>query len=207
MPLEDFVADAPDIAARVMYELLGRRWVWPPVTTTDRVEIPSNQNFLILEGRPVIDVIECVLYRGTSPAEDLEYVVENKHRLRFTDIPQLHNSFCWGSSNSIEVTYTYGSPPPKEVEAAIEALTQELIMAYNGDEECALPERVQSLTRNGISIQFAADDFLEHGRTGIERVDSALRHFNPGNAKRRARVYSINNPPPRRRNTSQQAGS
>lgn len=207
MPLEDFAADAPEIAARVLYELLGRRWVWPPVTTTERVEIPSNQNFLLLDGRPVISIEECVLYRGNAAALDLEYVLENKFRLRFTDIPQLRNNRCWGSSNAIEVTYTYGSPPPLEVEAAIEALAQELVLGYNGSEECRLPPHIQALSRNGITMAFPTHEFLDNGRTGIEEVDAAIRHFNSGNAKRRARVYSVNNPPPRRRNTSQSTGS
>jgi len=56
----------------------------------------------------------------------------------------------WSSSN-VEVTYTYGSPPPTAGRAAARILALELVKLYEGDDTCALPQRVTSVARQGVS--------------------------------------------------------
>lgn len=202
--------EAQAIATRVMYELLGRRWVWPAVTTTERVEIPAGQDWISLEGRPVISIASVTLRRANSTSSLVDYVLENKHRLRLaTPTPySLTSQVCTGPRPSYDITYTYGSPPPLEVEVAIEKLAEEIALSYNNPDDCALPDTVTSATRQGISMQFAsAQDFLDRGRTGLTVVDNVLARFNSAGTRRRATVYSVNKPPPRRRDTVQESGS
>ena len=201
--------EAHQIAVRVIYELLGRRWIWPAVTTTESIEIAPNQRWVSLEGRPIISVDSVVLSRPGITPTNISYEIENKHRLRFTDPHQIWYlspgpSRCCGSPMTLEVTYTYGSEPPLEIEKAIEALTEEIMLSYNDPDECSLPDTVTSVTRQGLTMQMlTATDFLSKGITGISTVDRTIALFNPANVRRKARVFSVNKPPPRRKNTTQ----
>lgn len=202
----EYSGDVEDIAARVMYELLGRRWVWPAITTTETVQLVAGQSVIVLNGRPVTD-IESVNLVGAT--EQLPYTLENLYRVRLSKPPNavwpvLARTQGFGRCDyprSIEVRYTYGSQPPYEVAFAIEVLAAELLKAMN-DEECRLPQRVSSVSRNGINMTVLdPQDFLEDGKTGIEEIDAALSRFNPTKAKRPARVFGRMTPPPVRTNT------
>jgi hypothetical protein len=55
-----------------------------------------------------------------------------------------------------------------------------------------LPERVQTITRQGVTVGFLdPQDFLEKGRTGITMIDLWLRSVNPRGISRRARMYAV----------------
>jgi hypothetical protein len=201
--------DAAEIAQRIMYELLGRRWVWPAVTTTETVEIGPRQQVIVLHGRPVVDVESVTLEGSTDP---LAYTVENKHRIRLTRAAMAGDywptgrllGYCPGPRR-IAIRYTYGSPAPAEVQLAIDVLAEEFQKVIDGDiGECRLPDRVTSISREGMNMTLLdPQDFLDQGRTGIEEVDQALSRFNPTHARRPARVYGRANRPPVRTNTIQ----
>lgn len=204
--------DNQEIAERVLYELLGRRWVWPAVSARDAFQNPSQR--IHLPGRPVIS-IESV----TADGEVITgWRLENKATIRlsrnccsgstgtWTDSPFVltgggivQNVISPRVCREVIVEYTYGSPPPEQIEKALDSLTCELDKAYSGDDSCRLPERVTSISRQGIDMTILdPQDFLENGLTGIVEVDLAIRVFNPSKAKRRARVYSPEFLPARR---------
>ncbi|AKJ72557.1 head-tail adaptor [Gordonia phage GMA2] len=204
--VEITIEEATDVARRLMYELLGRRWVWPAISTTETLDVPSGQKWVSLEGRPIITVRSVTLSRpGAAPVE-IAYEVENKRRLRFTGSPY-YNTICGGGSlMRVTVDYSYGSKPPLEVEKAIEALADQIFAAYTDPENCELPETVTSISRQGISMQMlTASDLLEKGLIGIGDIDRAISHFNSSKAVRRAKVFGAAKPPPRRKNTTQAA--
>lgn len=96
----------------------------------------------------------------------------------------------WSPFN-IEVTYTYGTPPPSSGRAAAKILATELVKLYEGDETCALPQRVTSVSRQGVSYTVLDNqDFIEEMRTGLYAVDLFLKTVNPDRARARARVFS-----------------
>lgn len=96
----------------------------------------------------------------------------------------------WNPFN-VEVTYTYGTPPPSAGRAAAKLLATELVKMYEGDDTCALPQRVTSISRQGVSYTILDNqDFLENMRTGIYAVDMFLKTANPDKARARARVFS-----------------
>ena len=60
-----------------------------------------------------------------------------------------------------------------------------------GDADCALPEQLISLSRNGVEVQVADPNlFLENGLTGIQEVDLFIRSVNPNKLMNRPRIYS-----------------
>jgi hypothetical protein len=70
-------------------------------------------------------------------------------------------------------------------------LAIELVKSYEGDETCALPQRVTSVARQGVSYTVLDDqDFIDNMRTGLYAVDLFLKASNPDKARARARVFS-----------------
>lgn len=91
------------------------------------------------------------------------------------------------------VTYRYGKEPPLAGVAACAELATEFGRAGSSspDQQCALPRRLQSVTRQGISFA-ALDDmaFLSEGLTGLYAVDLFIRSVNPHGRAQAARVWS-----------------
>lgn len=103
----------------------------------------------------------------------------------------------------MEVTYTWGSPPPPLGVTAALDLANEFVKAIECPDECQLPERITSVSRQGVSFQvFDAQDFLNDGRVGIYSVDVFLKAVNPDRAQKRARVFSPDMMKVRRRTSS-----
>lgn len=104
----------------------------------------------------------------------------------------------WNPAN-IEVTYTYGTPPPTMGRAAARLFAIELVKYYEGDETCGLPQRVTSVSRQGVNYTILdQQSFIDEGKTGIYIVDLFLKTTNPDKAKARARVFSPDTPRARR---------
>ena len=103
------------------------------------------------------------------------------------------------SPSQVEVTYTYGSPPPSAGRAAARVLATELVKLYEGDDTCALPQRVTSISRQGVSYTLLdSQDFIDELRTGIYAIDLFLKTANPDKARARSRVFSPDQPRARR---------
>lgn len=62
-------------------------------------------------------------------------------------------------------------------------------------QDCALPQQLASLSRNGIEVQVADPTaLLENGLTGIAMVDLWIKTVNPARRPHRSRVYSSDIP-------------
>lgn len=78
-----------------------------------------------------------------------------------------------------EVTYFRGMPVPAVMAAAAGQLACEYAKACIGA-PCVLPQRVTSISRQGLSVSLTdVDVLLSHGLTGIYTVDQVIRQFNP----------------------------
>lgn len=75
--------------------------------------------------------------------------------------------------DTFAVTYRSGSSVPTGGKIAAGTLACEFAMAAQGDPECGLPQRVQTFTRQGVSVA-TLDEFddLKEGHTGIWLIDS-----------------------------------
>jgi len=101
----------------------------------------------------------------------------------------------------IEVSYTYGQPPPKTGQMAALALATQFFFLWSGREsECSLPDRVTSVSRQGVDwVLLDNQDFLDDLKTGIYIVDMFLKSVNPDKARVKAKVFSVDLPRGRRR--------
>lgn len=81
--------------------------------------------------------------------------------------PLAPNSPAW------TITYKRGYEVPQGGQIAAYTLACELSMALCGDSGCSLPQRVQSITREGVTMSIL-DGFegLEEGKTGIWDIDA-----------------------------------
>lgn len=104
----------------------------------------------------------------------------------------------WTPTN-VEITYTYGTPPPTAGKAAAKLLAIELVKLYEGDDTCALPQRITSISRQGVNYSILdSQDFIDNMRTGLYAVDMFLKASNPDKARARTRVFSPDTPRARR---------
>lgn len=139
-------------------------------------------HLLKLRGAPVIEVTAVRV--GGSDLDPSAYVVYDHS---FIAAPNK----CWATCDDIEVRYSYGTGPPPLGQIAAAALADQYILAMADDDECALPQRVTQISRQGMSWTLLdPQDFLDKGRTGIYQVDLFLATVNPDGARLRARVFS-----------------
>jgi hypothetical protein len=92
---------------------------------------------------------------------------------------------------TLEVHLVHGIPVPPDGVRAAATLACEVARACAGDKECRLPRRVQSISRQGVTMMVLDPlDVLDQGRFGIPEVDYFVRSVNPNNLDRRAVVAS-----------------
>lgn len=104
----------------------------------------------------------------------------------------------WTPCNT-EITYEYGATVPMAGKMAAKTLATEFAKLWSGDEECMLPQRVTSVSRQGVSYTILDNqEFIDELRTGLYAVDLFLKTVNPDNARRKSKVFSVDNPRARR---------
>lgn len=104
----------------------------------------------------------------------------------------------WTPCNT-EVTYSYGIPVPVAGRMAARKLALEFARLWSGDEDCELPQRVTSISRQGVSYTIIDNqEFIDELRTGMYEIDLFLKVVNPDNARRKAKVFSTDRPRARR---------
>jgi hypothetical protein len=146
-----------------------------------------------LRGRPVQSIALVTNLADNTTISPDDYDVINHAVLQFHYI----------LNADVEVTYSYGNPPPTMGKMAARQLAIEFAMLWSGDEDCSLPQRVTSVTRQGISYTLLdAQDFIADLRTGVYAVDLFLKTTNPDRAVQRARVFSPDIPRGKRKSTS-----
>jgi hypothetical protein len=134
-----------------------------------------------LRGYPVRSIVDVWINGCRLPRDD--YVLLDKSVLGLMN-PESCGATC------IVVEYQFGTGVPAGGKNAVARLAEELLRSSQGT-ECALPERVTSISRQGMSWTLLdPQDFLDDGRTGIYEIDLLLRALNPTRALARPRVFS-----------------
>jgi hypothetical protein len=104
----------------------------------------------------------------------------------------------WTPCNT-EVTYEYGAAVPMAGKMAARTLAMEFAKLWAGDDDCQLPQRITSVSRQGVSFTILDNqEFIEELRTGLFAVDLFLKTTNPDNARRKSKVFSPDAPRARR---------
>ena len=106
-----------------------------------------------------------------------------------------------GEPDTWTVTYTHGIPVPAGGLIAAGLLACELAKAACNDSSCGLPQRVQSITRQNVTVAVLdAFDDIDTGHTGIWLIDSWVASIMK--PPRPSRVYSPDIPRPSPRRTT-----
>jgi hypothetical protein len=93
------------------------------------------------------------------------------------------------------ITYAVGEAPPVSGSQAAVDLAVQMHLDRVGDSSCLLPIRMQSFSRQGISVEVLDTmEFLDNGRTGLYSVDLFLAAINPKGRGQRATVWSPDTP-------------
>lgn len=151
----------------------------------------SSLSRIRLRGKNVQEVhLVRSMYNGQVINPDSYYVAEHSTLIAYKGTP-------WPPGN-LEVTYTYGAQVPTSGRMAAKLFAIELIKYWSGD-DCALPDRVTSVSRQGVSYTILDNqDFLENMRIGIYAIDLFLKTANPSKALAPSKVFSVDVPRARR---------
>jgi hypothetical protein len=144
-----------------------------------------------LRGRPIVKIIAMRNKTGKILDPSSYYLVDHSTIHVVAGTP-------WTPCNT-EVTYTYGTPVPAAGRMAARILAIEFAKLWAGDDDCALPQRITSVSRQGVSYTIIdSQEFIDELRTGVYAIDLFLKTVNPDNARRKAKVFTPDVPRGRR---------
>lgn len=198
----DFACDleeAAQIASEILYSLSGKQFpgiceatVRPcgPCGCNDTCSCRPPQ--IVLDGQVIS--VDSVMVDGVTLDEG-EYRLDPGSRLvRLNDErwPCCQDlTLANTEDGTFEVTYTFGQEPPQSGKRAASLLACELGKSCTPGVACALPQRVTSITRQGVSMALLdPQDFLNDGRVGIYEIDLFLKSVNPSGLLAPPRVYN-----------------
>lgn len=161
-------------------------------TTLHTVELPM----------PVSSIVE-VKVNGT-PLVSGSYTLYDFHTLVRTDGQEwpLRNDLNLPDTavGTWSITLTHGTAVPVAGRMAVAELTRELALACVGDGSCKLPQPVQQLVRQGVTMTFLdPNEVFADGKIGLYRSDLFISTFNPQGIAARAQVIDVDGPRHRRR--------
>lgn len=171
-------------------------WGW--CLCGDSCSCAGNQR-ISLGAYPVVEVTE-VKVDGVVLDPSL-YRLDDRRVLTRLEDPDGSNP-GWPSTQHLDladtedgtwsVSFTWGEDPPPAGVRAAAVLACELAMACDPDtaEQCRLPKRVTSITREGVTMVLSPSDFLTDGKTGLWEVDLFLAAANPAKVQQRAQVWT-----------------
>lgn len=102
--------------------------------------------------------------------------------------------------DTFSVTYNIGVTVPAGGQVAAGVLACQMGKAACGDKGCQLPQRLQSLTRQGVTMTVldSYGQLYMHGTTGLWIVDSWVASINASNKRAGMRIASPDRRPTRR---------
>src|SRR4029453_3850646 len=154
---------------------------------------------------PVSSIVGVTVNGASLPvsgSEGFNYFVLDQQWLVRTD-----TAACWplcadqnlgpGDPDAFEVTYLRGKEVPTALAQGTASLACEYAKACIGA-PCRLPQRVTSISRQGVTISVAdIDSVLRNGLSGLWELDQLIMAINPYGLKGRTRFYSPDLPEPR----------
>ena len=146
---------------------------------------------------PVSSITSVVIDGATMPASAYQlYDYRDLIRQDGGEWPRCNNlSVPDGSPGTWSITAVYGEDVPMLGRMAVGELAAEFAKAIACDASCQLPQPVQQLTRQGVSMSFLdPNEVYANGRLGLRLSDMFLSTYNPDGLRAAARVYSVDHP-------------
>lgn len=140
-----------------------------------------DQKVALLPDPPVTSIVD-VTIDGVALVAETDYIAELPAGL-VRRVGDTH----WPTDGTARITYTHGIAPPLGGQRAAVLLAIELGKSWTG-QKCALPKRVETITREGLSIGMATT--MNGWRTGIWDIDAWIASVNPHMMSRRASAWS-----------------
>lgn len=204
------LSEAVDTASLLLYELSGRQYSGLCEITVRPTHTATCMDFLGYFGwssnyplplYPLLNTCNChnlqEIDLGAYPLYSITYVkidgvTLSSSAYRIDDFRHLVriDGSTWPTSqdlslastaaNTFEVKFKYGRTVSATAKRAAGRLAMELAKAYSG-QKCKLPERMQTMSREGVTVQFVADNFeyFTSRKTGIYEIDIFLSAINP----------------------------
>lgn len=211
-PAGVYTSEAIHTASFVLYKLTGEKY--PGISTsTDAITSPqSNPDYTTQpslvgggiyniprgggSGRRELDLRQKPVLKVLSVTIDGQVLSPTQYSLRNNSyiVRKSPNVWMLGPNTEVLVTYTHGSKPPRAGKAAATRLANEIILWYAGDGRCALPERISSVSKQGVSYTVLdPQDFIEQGKTGIYSVDAFIAAANPDKQRKKPAIFHSGN--------------
>jgi hypothetical protein len=156
---------------------------------------------------PVSGIVE-VRFSGSGVVDPSTYRVDNWQWLvrQGPAVVGSGTTDCWPVTNDYnvpvtgplaptddsawEVTYLWGLPVPSVLQRAAGELACEWARSCVGA-ACRLPQRVTSISRQGVNVTLAdVDQLLQNGLTGLTTVDQVIHTMNPYRLVSRMKIAS-----------------
>ncbi|MCM6774980.1 hypothetical protein NDR87_26405 [Nocardia sp. CDC159] len=127
-----------------------------------------------------VRTVDAVTIAGGALA-DTEWALEGDYLYRTggAQWPRQNLRAPLGEPGTWSVAYQRGYPPPPGAQTHVGQLALEFFNACSGG-KCRLPKRVQTVARQGVSMQMIdPNDLFGAGLTGIDTIDLWIRAINP----------------------------
>ena len=185
---EDQLAEVDDmlaVATEVLGRLTGGRIHGPGIATDEFLVAAGGVRKLAPTFHPVTEVLGLTVDGRTSGFHTAGRLIFPRLRGKCGDVVRLQ--------------YRFGSTVTRGARSTAIYYARQLYLGgeYGDVELCQLPERVTSITREGISMSMLdPQTFLDKGLTGLIKVDEWLASYAVGNIRMRASVHTNDSPPP-----------
>lgn len=190
-------------AAAMHAPIAGAAWLPMPITCGCTGDCGCGPICEVRIDGPVVSV-DAITVDGVELVAGTDYIVYSGGRIVRT------GTACWprcqdltapiGAAGTWSITYTRGVPVPPGGQRSVAALANEILKACgSAPGDCILPSRLQTITREGVTMVLDTTDVLDAGRLGVPVIDMWLAAVNPNRQKAPPAVWS----PDTRRNRRQ----
>lgn len=200
---EDVWCSILALASDILWSATGRRWRNVEASETVTLDPPEGacaawlgRSYSYSYWMPIRAVGGCPV-RVRLPRPDVTAITAAEvGGSAFTSYRQ-HGNWAirtdgggWPMCNTTRISYDFGRLVPHTGKLAALMLAGELGKAFAG-QKCALPARVTSVTRQGISFDMLESlEVLRDGFTGLYAVDQYILAVNPYRSKQSGRAWS-----------------
>lgn len=166
-----------------------RIWYTPPCANSCAGACTCTNESRFTLPRPIASIVSITIEGSVVPTGS--YEIHGAQTVVRTD------GLLWPACNdgSWSVVARFGKAVPTLGLLAGGELTCEFIKMFRNVKECRLPQRVQNVTRQGVTMAFLDPlTFLEKGRVGLYLADLFISAFNPYGLKQPSRIRNPDMP-------------
>lgn len=177
--LKDRHSDYSTVAPGIGWIPILDAGVWRNMSVCSTGSCTANSLSAVdLPGTPV-EIVEVIVDGAIVAPTSYRLEGRTLYRTGGHDWPTQDLNRPAGEPGTWSVTYMQGAEPPAGAASAVGQLAKEFWAVCSGG-KCRLPRRVQSVSRQGVTMQMVdPTDIYATGQTGIPEVDLWVTAINP----------------------------